>query len=333
MNQLVSVILPVYNAEKYIESAILSILNQSLPDFELIIINDGSNDSSKQIIQSFDDKRIKYIENEKNLGLIATLNRGIKICKGKYIARMDADDISMPKRFEKQVSFLEKNTVYGICGTWASIINENNEIAGRIKNPTNNSAIRISLLFTNPIIHPSVMFQADILREFLYSSDSVHSEDYDLWCRIALLSKVKMKNLPIKLLKYRWHETNISVINSQKQLELRHKIIEKYLQSTLGPINNFDPSLHLRSFLLYKFNNKATLNLNSLSPDKKWFEQLSKLNNKKKAFNTISFNAFLWSRWIVLCLFSKKPFKIIGIKLNWLNPFVLYSTIKLLLSK
>lgn len=333
MEPLVSVILPVYNAEEYIENAISSILNQSLHDFELIIINDGSSDSSKQIIQSFDDKRIRYIENEKNLGLITTLIRGIKLCKGKYIARMDADDISMPKRFQMQVKFLEKNTDYGICGTWASIINENNEITGRIKNPTNDSAIRISLLFTNPIIHPSVMFRAEILNQFLYSSDAVHSEDYDLWCRIALLSNTKMKNLPLKLLKYRWHETNISAIYSQKQLELRHKIVEKYLQSTLGPIHNFDPNLHLRSFFLYKFDNKANLNLNCLSSDKKWFEELSKLNKEKKAFNTISFNAFLWSRWIVLCLFSKNIFKIFEIKLNWYNPRICYSTIKLLLSK
>ena len=112
-NPLVSILMPVYNSEKYLREAIKSILNQTFTNFELIIINDGSTDNSLKIIKSFKDNRIKIIKNKGNLGLIKTLNKGIDLAQGKYIARMDADDIAMPKRLEKQIAFFNENPDYG----------------------------------------------------------------------------------------------------------------------------------------------------------------------------------------------------------------------------
>ena len=114
----VTVLMPVYNGEMYLREAIDSILHQTFTDFEFLIINDGSTDNSETIILSYDDSRIRYEKNDSNLKLIATLNKGIELAKGKYIVRMDADDISIPDRIEKQVAFLEKNPDVGICGSW-----------------------------------------------------------------------------------------------------------------------------------------------------------------------------------------------------------------------
>ncbi|MFT5919102.1 MAG: glycosyltransferase involved in cell wall biosynthesis, partial [Granulosicoccus sp.] len=114
---LVTVLLPVYNAEKFLEQAIRSVLDQTFTEFEFLIINDGSTDRSEEIIVSFNDSRIRYIKNETNLKLIKTLNKGIEFASGKYIARMDADDISLPTRFEQQVALLEKQPEIGVCGT------------------------------------------------------------------------------------------------------------------------------------------------------------------------------------------------------------------------
>ena len=113
----VSVVMPVYNGEKYLRESIDSILNQTYTDYEFIIVNDGSNDKTEEIILSYNDNRIRYIKNEKNLQIVKSLNRGIELAKGRYIARMDADDISLPRRFEKQITFMENNLEIGVCGT------------------------------------------------------------------------------------------------------------------------------------------------------------------------------------------------------------------------
>ena len=116
MNPKVTVLMPVYNCEKYLRESIESILNQTFKDFEFLIINDGSSDKSAEIVESYNDNRINFVQNEKNIGLAASLNRGLDIAKGEYIARMDADDISLPERLEKQVRFMETNPQIGICG-------------------------------------------------------------------------------------------------------------------------------------------------------------------------------------------------------------------------
>ncbi len=156
---LVSVIMPVYNAEKYVGEAIESILNQTFTDFEFLIFNDGSTDNSSKIIKSYKDDRIIFFDYKENFGYVKHLNDGIKLAKGEYIARMDADDISLPERFQKQYDFLEKNKDVVLCGTWYRVLGTDKEY----HTLTNNDKLSVHLFFNNGIGHPTVFFRKNIL--------------------------------------------------------------------------------------------------------------------------------------------------------------------------
>lgn len=216
----ISVLLPVYNSEKYVFEAVQSILQQSYSDFELIILNDGSQDDSEKIIRSFTDQRIQYIRNEKNIGLIATLNNGLKIAKGAFIARMDADDIALPNRLEQQVHFLRNNPDVGMCGTHFIPFGKNNASAPVL--PHLNDEVRMTLIFRSAMAHPSVMMRKGLIDEFnlSYHVDYPAAEDYKLWTDFALHGK--MVNLKEVLLKYRVHENQITQTKvEQKETSLK----------------------------------------------------------------------------------------------------------------
>ncbi len=202
---MISVIMPVYNGEKYLREAIDSILSQTYSDFEFIIINDCSTDSTEEIILSYSDNRIVYIKNEKNMGVAATLNRGLDIAKGEYIARMDADDISLPKRFEKQIGFMEKHKNVAVCGTWVEFFGAANSV---FKNPISKEETKVSLLFNSCIAHPTAMIRTNIAQCYKYDSEYEGLEDYELWYRISL--EYDITNIPDVLLKYRIHKEQVT---------------------------------------------------------------------------------------------------------------------------
>lgn len=213
---LVSVLLPVYNAQEYLREAIDSILDQTLGDFELIIINDGSRDDSKTIINSYADSRIVLIDQE-NAGLPISLNRAIAKAKGKYLARQDADDVSLPTRLAEQVGYLESNPDCGLLGTWAQILEKDCLSTRELTHPCENGEIQIKLLFYNCFVHSTVMIRKEVLDQCgLYPEDpqKFPPEDYDLWLRIARIAKVA--NLPKMLLQYRELPGSIS----RQKLEL-----------------------------------------------------------------------------------------------------------------
>lgn len=226
---MVSVLMPVYNGESYLREAIDSILAQTFTDFEFIIINDGSSDGSESIIRSYTDTRIRYVKNEKNLKLIATLNKGLSLCTGKYIARMDADDVAYPQRFERQVAFMEAHPDYGLCG---SNIDVNGELKSWVRDGESDF-IRFCLLFHNPVCHPTAFIRNEIIRahQLIYPAEYVHAEEYILWLHILRYSRVA--NLPEKLLSYRWHPGQVSQVYKDEQfrigqrirLELFHEIV------------------------------------------------------------------------------------------------------------
>ena len=151
----VSVLMSVYNGDRYLREAIDSILNQTLDNFEFIIIDDGSTDASNQIIKSYRDPRLKMVKNKENIGLTKSLNIGIGLCCGEYIARMDADDISLPKRLEIQYKFMDDHPEVGICGTLNRGI-ENNKV-GISKYPEDHDSIYCMLLFQNVFDHSTLM--------------------------------------------------------------------------------------------------------------------------------------------------------------------------------
>jgi len=205
----ISVIMSVYNGMPHLPEAIESILNQSFPDFELIIVNDCSSDNSLKVIKSFTDKRIKIIENVTNIGLTKSLNKALKTAKGGYIARMDADDISLPKRFQKQIAFFNDNPKYALLGTWAKIW-KNNIPSGRFhKHPQDSQILRFILLFNNPFVHSSVMFRKSAIDQIgLYNPDFKYAQDYELWSRFCL--KYAISNIPEVLHIYREIPSSVS---------------------------------------------------------------------------------------------------------------------------
>lgn len=197
----ISVVMPVYNTkEDHLRAAIESTLSQTYTDFEFIILNDGStNKNVDSVIKSYQDSRIVYLQNEKNLGISLSRNKLIDLAKGQYLAVMDHDDISLPERFAKQVEFLDSNPKVGVVGCWYERFPKKKII----KKPINNKDIVETLLFSCCILHPSSMIRKSVLidNNLRYENQYSPSEDYALWCR--LISKTEFANLPEVLFKYR----------------------------------------------------------------------------------------------------------------------------------
>lgn len=203
MTRMVSVILPAYNGEAYIKSAIDSILAQTFYEFELRILNDGSSDATGQVVESVDDQRLIY-DYQQNKGLPAALNRLINSSESEYLARQDQDDISFSTRLEKQVAFLRENAEVAMVGTWAEIWEGDVKSDRVLKHPAQDASIKFSLLFDNPFVHSSVMIRRSVFEEVGgYCEDKSRQppEDYELWSRIA--RKYKLANLPEVLMAYR----------------------------------------------------------------------------------------------------------------------------------
>lgn len=210
---LVTVLLPVYNCEKYIYEAINSVLNQSFTNFELLIIDDCSTDATVAIVREFTDKRICFYQKKVNSGYTDSLNFGISIAKGKYIARMDADDICLPERFAKQVEFLDKNPNIILCGT---AINYIGTAEGNLFYPEKHNEIYIHLFcFLPAFAHPTVMGKREIFEKNNYNKNFEPAEDYELWTRI--ISQGEVANLNEILLKYRVHPNQVSVSKKHTQ--------------------------------------------------------------------------------------------------------------------
>jgi len=203
-NPLVSVVMPVYNTEKYLAEAIESVLNQSFKNFEFIIVDDASTDAGLEIIKKYSakDKRIKILQNEKNLGIAETRNRGILEAKGKYIATHDSDDISTLDRFQKQVDYLEKHNNVGVVGSYIEIFSEDRKNTSIRKYPENDKDLREIIFFACPIAQPTSMIRRDVFEKVgLYDKKYPPAEDLDLWFRIG--TKYELANIPKILLKYR----------------------------------------------------------------------------------------------------------------------------------
>ena len=209
----VTVLLSVFNGEKYLSYAIESILRQTFTDFEFLIIDDGSFDNTINIIDSFKDDRIRLIRNSENYGLTKSLNKGIVLSNGKYIARIDADDISLPTRLEKQVAFMDKNPDVGICGSWFQYINK--DIIK--KHPTEHEDIKTALFENNAIGHPTAIFRKNIITNFnlFYNETFTAAQDYELWVRASQVTK--LANIPEVLVQYRSHNKQVSVVNRKVQ--------------------------------------------------------------------------------------------------------------------
>lgn len=231
---LVSVVLPVYNGERYLAPAIDSILGQSYRNFELLLIDDGSTDRSAEIIGRYVDPRIVFIRNEKNLKLIATLNKGFALAKGELIARMDADDIAAQRRLERQVArFLEDPELVAL-GTDMTYIDAEGRPAGRPRRLAAGPAIvRWRLLRGSCLYHPTVMVNRKMAgNEARYRPEFIHAEDFELWLRLS--REHRLDNLPESLLSYRVHEGSVSHRYRKSQLESAARALVEHVVAVYG---------------------------------------------------------------------------------------------------
>lgn len=233
----VSVLMPVYNAEKYLSEAIDSILSQTFVNFEFVIIDDGSTDLSWRILQQCAEKdaRIKLFRNETNRGLVFTLNRGLELCSGTYIARMDADDISLPHRLDVQVNYLEKNATVGIVGS--AFFKMTGHYLKCVKVPVMQHDIMTCLMFRNCISHPTIMIRNELIKKYkLYYPNVVWAEDYAFF--VKCLPLFDIGNIDKALLKYRLHAEQVcfqqTVIQQENALKIKLECVEHNLQRKLS---------------------------------------------------------------------------------------------------
>jgi len=229
----VSVLMSVYNGERYLREALESILNQTFSDFEFINIDDGSTDTTWRILNDYDGARIRLVRNEENIGLAGSLNKGLELARGEFIARMDADDISLPERFARQVEFLDAHPEIGVVGTAYQMI----DAQGRLKDIPQPTTAPMILkwrgCFGSPLAHPAIMARKELLeRVGGYNEHFRTSQDYDLLQRLS--GKTRLANLPDVLLYLRKHEKSISYQQNVGQLSSSYTISQRAIADLLG---------------------------------------------------------------------------------------------------
>ncbi len=291
---LVSVVMSVYNGAAYLKQAMDSILSQSYAHFEFIIINDGSKDESLPIISSYDDSRIKLIDNGGNKGLIYSLNKGIEVANGKYVARMDADDLSLPKRFEKQVAFLEADPGLGVCGC--------NYIEFSEKGETYSEAFKTQdeilgwMLFNASVAHPSLMIRTSVLKEQVpvFNAEFKHAEDYDLWSRLLFTCRFGAVNET--LFKYREHSGQVTKVHRHEQI-ISANHIRKNILSRAG-FSFSEPELYIHNAM---GSSQLLRSVEELQQAEKWLNSLLSQNRHLKLIAEPVFEKIVGKQWFDSC--------------------------------
>lgn len=283
----ISVIMSIYNEKKeWVEEAINSILSQTFSDFEFIIINDNpQRELNKELLDKYraKDDRIIIIENEQNIGLTKSLNKGLKIANGKYIARMDADDISMPDRFAKQVEFLDNHEDYIVCGAYVQTFGSRKRL---IKFGQDWQDLKTYFLIPNPtsspVAHPAAMIRASVLRSnnFYYNEDYRVGQDYELWSRLMFLGK--FYNIPKVLLHYRISPSQISSVQTSKQQDIVRRLASIYIERYFEELNlNISPELDLNIILSTIKENKDNLEIKSFLLSILGYNLIYNVNNER----------------------------------------------------
>lgn len=261
---ILSILMPVYKVENYIEEAVYSILNQTFRDFELIVLDDCSPDKSLQIVKKITDPRIRIYHGEKNVGLANILNIGLKLARGKYIGRMDSDDISDLSRFEMQIHYMESHPDVDLCSCAMELFGAKNDIWIR---SSNFEEIKISALFFSPILHASSVWRQKSFEELEFRQEMVPAEDYDLWTR-AIAKGLKLINIPEVLYKYRIHPSQIttSVSSVQKLSDVKMNYLHMIFPTVdVDDINILDVTCENDLYVLKKSINKL-LDINKTDP-------------------------------------------------------------------
>ena len=297
-----SIIMPVYNAGQYLSNAVESVLAQSYRNLELIIVNDGSTDNSLKIINLFHDSRIIYLENERNLGIVYSRNRGIKKAKGVYIGMLDADDIAHSDKFEKQISFLTKNPDFGMVGSWVKFIDEQGKrMSGGWKLTAMPEEIPVNMLFKNYFLQSAVLYRKECLYNFSFTEGFDILEDYLIWYQI--LKKYKAWNLPEYLVDYRIHGDGVTKKHRQDRIE-KEKRVFKMMFSDLG-IDVTPEELNLHMIIRDGISIGCEQTLLDIE---QWLLKIIANNNKCSIYDKDYLSRIVSNRWVKAC--SKcKPLK------------------------
>lgn len=290
----ITVLMPVYNGEKYLCEAIESILSQTFCDFEFLIIDDGSTDRSVEIIKSYSDSRIRLVHNGGNIRLIATLNKGLDLARGKYVARMDCDDVSMPQRLQKQVGLMESSPGIGVCGTWLRTFGDGE---GDIWNyPLDHDAIRSRLIFESAIVHASVMMRKESIERYhlFYDDSYLNAEDYELWVRCSKF--MRLANIPEVLYLYRMHTRQITkqekLVSEESALRIRKRQIENL--GILPTAEEIDMHLALSTW-------QFTPTFDFIEQASSWLCKLRSANRVKTCYPEPAFSKVLSAKWFAVC--------------------------------
>lgn len=295
MNNKLTVFMPVYNGEKYLKDSIQSILDQTYNDFKFLIINDGSTDESVNIINSFNDQRIKLVNNSQNKGLVYTRNKGFELANAEFIAFIDSDDISFSTRIEEELDFLLKNPDYGICSSSVETFGDFGD--GFWGYPEDYEDIKTRSLFKCQIYNSATIINANLFKRYnLRYNDGFHlAEDYDLWTRS--LEKIKAHNIQKPLVRIRLHNDSIC---HTKQHILKQKTLDVYknLINKLGIIPS-EEELELH-FALGEYSSLTNIN-NYVEKTENWLSKLIKGNISNNVYNSKNFNIMIDKIWFETC--------------------------------
>lgn len=283
----VSVLMPVYNADQFLEESVGSILAQTYTDFELLLLDDGSKDKSLEIAKKLakKDPRIRVLPNKTNVGIVKTLNRGISLARGEFLARMDSDDFSLPNRFEVQVKYLDEHPDISICSSWIETFGNHN---GNIwKLAVDPKLVKCTMLFYSAICHPAVMMRKKAVFDDLgLKYEGYHGEDYTLWVKVAKQSK--LSNVPKVLLKYRTHSNSLMSTNAAANKEASDRVRMAQLKD-LG-INPTEDEFKIHGMIgRWEFDDSAKFLLDS----KAWFSKIVEANKNKSYYDQKTLVRFL----------------------------------------
>lgn len=300
----VTVLMPLYNGACYVQAAVESILRQTWHNFELLIIDDGSNDAGPEIIHSIRDDRIVFLRNSENMGVAATLNRGLAVARGRYIARMDADDMSVPDRLQRQVDFMEAHPEVGISGGWVRFFGFG--ASTTLRPPCDMKLLRCYALFENPFCHMTVIMRKSMMQKhnLLYNGHYSRSEDYELWSRA--IHCFSLANIGRVLVSARQHPASATLSNWQ-EMTVQTEKIQASLLGLLGIVPRQDEqSLHHLIGRGYRQEELA-----SIRAGERWLQYLCRKNQETGFADASTFSAVAGQIWFRYCLNSAPLGKVV----------------------
>lgn len=291
---LVTVLMPVFNCAKYLDEAIQSVLNQTFNNFELLIINDGSTDKSANLVKKYKDRRIRFVNNKKHQGLVSVLNQGLRLVRGKYLARMDGDDISVTIRLEKQVKFMDTHPQIDICGTWFEVFGPDSHRRVYTR-PLDPVTCKASLLFTDPVCHASAIMRTAILKRYhlRFDPNFRHLEDYEFFNRAA--AYLNFGNIGEVLYLYRYHDKRTGEVYKREQKYQMKRVIKIYLKK-LG-IASPEKYINLHWSIL---TGRYKADRDFLIKAQGWLLQLITTNKKSLVYDPTEFRKVIDERWAIV---------------------------------